>query len=152
MRFIAEPANGLAHSISLLKHEMPQFTRQSHVPFAHLFNCKELARQLSFTRRGRVGVDVSEYPYSWSMTLRITHTSLAKLEAAQPWVDSGFLGKEGFSAEEIYGPQGKLGWLWPYEWDDAQQMKGSLCANMGGGVPISIIDALVAICVDEEGA
>ncbi len=84
------------------------------------------------------------------MTLRITHTSLTKLEAVQPGVDSGFLGKEGFSAQEIYGPQGKLGWLWLYQWGDAQQMKDSLCTNMGGGVPISIIDALVAICVEEE--
>lgn len=95
-------------------------------------------------------VDVSVHLYPWAMTLRISHTSLSKLEAAQVWVDSGFLGMEGISAEDIYGPQGKLGWLWPYEWDDAEQMKGSLCTNMGGGVPISIIGALVAICVDEE--
>ena len=96
-------------------------------------------------------LDVSTRLYPWSMTLRFTHTSLAKLEATQAWVDSGFLGMAGISAEDIYGPQGKLGWRWPYEWDDAQQMKGSLCANMGGGVPISIIDALVEICVGEEG-
>ena len=67
-------------------------------------------------------------------------------------MDSGFLRREGFSAEGIYGPEGKLGWLWPYEWDHKDQMNGSLCTNMGGGIPISIIDALVAICVDEEGS
>ena len=29
-------------------------------------------------------------------------------------------------------------------------MERSLSTNMGGGVPISIIDALLAICVDDE--
>jgi hypothetical protein len=86
------------------------------------------------------------------MTLRISHTSLAKLEATWAWLDSGFLGREGFSADGIYGPKGKLGWLWLYKWDDAEQMQGSLCTNMGGGVPISIIDALVEISVEEEGS
>ena len=84
------------------------------------------------------------------MTLRITHSSLAKLEATPTWVDSGFQGIEGFTAEGIFGPEGKLQWLWPIEWNDKDQMKGSLCTNMGGGIPISIIDALVGICLDEE--
>ena len=84
------------------------------------------------------------------MTLRISHSSLSKLETTQAWVDSGFQRMDGFTAEGIYGPKGKLQWLWPFEWDDKDQMKSSLCTNMGGGVPISIIDALVAICVDEE--
>ena len=84
------------------------------------------------------------------MTLRITHSSLAKLETDQAWVDSGLQNMEGMSAGGIYGPEGKLGWLWSAEWDNSVDMKGSLCTNMGGGVPISIIDALVAICVAEE--
>ena len=84
------------------------------------------------------------------MTLRITHSALAKLETVQAWVDSGFQNMKGMSAEGIYGPEGKLAWLWPIEWDESDEMKGSLCTNMGGGVPISIIDALEAICVAEE--
>ena len=84
------------------------------------------------------------------MTLRITHASLAKLETVQAWLDCGFQNVEGMSAEGLYGPEGKLGWLWPIEWDEGADMRGSLCTNMGGGVPISIIDALVAICVAEE--
>ena len=84
------------------------------------------------------------------MTLRITHSSLAKLETDQAWVDSGLQNMEGMSAEMIYGPEGKLRWLWSAEWHNSVDMKGSLCTNMGGGVPISIINALVAICVAEE--
>ena len=84
------------------------------------------------------------------MTLRITHSALAKLETVQALVDSGFQNLKGMSADGIYGPEGKLGWLWPIEWDQSDEMRGSLSTNMGGGVPISIIDALVAICVAEE--
>ena len=84
------------------------------------------------------------------MALRITHFSLTKLEATQAWVASGLSSKTGFTAEGIYGQEGKLGWLLPLEWNDKVEMKGSLCNKMGGGVPISIIDALVAICVAEE--
>ncbi len=57
---------------------------------------------------------------------------------------------KGLSAEDIYGPEGKLGWLWPIEWDKRDEMRDSLCTNMGGGIPISIINALVDICVAEE--
>lgn len=85
------------------------------------------------------------------MTLRITHSSLTKLEASQAWVDSGFQGSQDVTAEGIYGPEGRLQWLWPLEWGGQDDMRSSLCANMGGGIPISIIEAFLAICVEEEG-
>ena len=84
------------------------------------------------------------------MTLQITHTALGKLEESQAWSTSGIQSLYGFGAEEIYGPQGKLNWLWPLRWQDPEQMRSDLCQNMGGGVPIEVIDALVEICVEEQ--
>ena len=84
------------------------------------------------------------------MTLQITHAALVKLEGTQAWSTSGIQTLYGFGAEEIYGPQGKLNWLWPLQWEDFGQMRSDLCQNMGGGVPYEVIVALVAICVEER--
>ena len=86
------------------------------------------------------------------MTLQITHAALLKLEGTQAWSTSGIQSLYGVSPEEIYGPRGKLNWLWPLRWEDLGQMRSDLYQNMGGGVPIEVIDALVAICVEEQGA
>ena len=52
-----------------------------------------------------------------------------------------------FTPESIYGPDGKLQWLWSLSWDSEEVMKSDLYSNMGGGVPIEIIDELVQIAV-----
>ena len=73
----------------------------------------------------------------------ITHASLAELETSEPWkkwAESG----HSFTAAGIYGPGGKLG-HWGHSWDTASQMRSALCCNMGGGVPIDVIEHLVEI-------
>jgi len=81
------------------------------------------------------------------MNLKLTHHALSKLEASEAWQNSEL---RKFKVEEIYGPEGKLGWFWNLTWDDKNRMRSSLCTNMGGGVPISIIDVLVSICAAER--
>ena len=76
--------------------------------------------------------------------LRITHEILADLERSEPWKKvSSF--SSLFTSESIYGPEGKLNWLWNKYWDSEESMKNDLYANMGGGVPIEIIEELIRI-------
>jgi hypothetical protein len=44
----------------------------------------------------------------------------------------------------VYGPDGRMGY-WGMVWDTAQDMRSTLCQNMGGGVPIEVIDKLVSL-------
>jgi len=83
--------------------------------------------------------------------VRLSHSALSQLQITEAWLASDFVGRDSFSAEQIYGPEGKLGWLWPLTWQTADEMHAALCTNMGGGVPIDVIDALVAICDSEAG-
>ena len=83
------------------------------------------------------------------MSLRITHYALSKLEQSQVWLTSGFYGQVGFKAEEIYGPDGKLNWLWALTCEESMAMRSDLLTNMGGGVPIDVIEALVSIYLVE---
>jgi hypothetical protein len=48
-------------------------------------------------------------------------------------------------SESIYGPEGKLQWLWSLSWDFEEAMKSDLYTNMGGGVPIETINELIRI-------
>ena len=73
---------------------------------------------------------------------QITDESLATLEDSQAWAESGIGDSPGFTAHEIYGPDGKLP-HWGSTWPTAKAMPSSLCDNMGGGVPIEVIDELV---------
>ena len=82
--------------------------------------------------------------------LRISHDALAKLELAPAWIDSHLPKKAGYSAEEIYGPGGKLSRLWSMQWQHEDQMLSELKQNMGGGVPYDVIVALVRICIEEQ--
>lgn len=81
--------------------------------------------------------------------LRISHDALAKLELTSAWIDSHLPKNAGYSAEKIYGPGGKLSRFWSMSWRDAGEMRAELMENMGGGVPIEVSDALVAICFEE---
>ena len=80
------------------------------------------------------------------MTILISHAALEHLELTSAWAESNLPKGEAFRAEKIYGQTGKLNWLWEQRWDDPQAMREDLCQNMGGGVPIEVIDALVTIC------
>jgi hypothetical protein len=76
--------------------------------------------------------------------LRLSHEALALLDASESWINS--LGQvDGFTAETIYGPEGKLRHCWESNWSSAKEMRSDLMRNMGGGVPIEVIDELVEI-------
>ena len=75
---------------------------------------------------------------------RISHEALNKLESSEVW-QSATSFKSMFTAESIYGPKGKLSWLWKLTWDSEEDMKKDLFTNMGGGVPIEIINELIRI-------
>ncbi|MEJ6722199.1 N-6 DNA methylase, partial [Ilumatobacter sp.] len=71
----------------------------------------------------------------------ITDEALVDLEKSKPWkkwADSD----HGFTASDIYGPNGKLG-FWGKTWASGTEMMASLTQNMGGGVPIDVIKQLV---------
>src|SRR5436309_1869267 len=74
---------------------------------------------------------------------RITVESLAALERSEQWRQWMGTG-ERFTALEIYGPGGKLPY-WGTVWDQPEEMGAALCDNMGGGVPLTVIDELVRL-------
>ena len=76
--------------------------------------------------------------------LRISHEALAILQDCEVWCE-GFGLRFGFTTEGIYGPEGKLSWLWQRSWDIESDMRSDLMENMGGGVPIQVIDKLIEI-------
>ena len=56
----------------------------------------------------------------------------------------GFSDSFSITAEEIYGPEGKL-WYWGMAWPTAEAMTSTLYNNMGGGVPVAVVDELVRL-------
>ncbi len=77
---------------------------------------------------------------------RITHEVLADLESSQAWQTATSFNSQ-FTPDAIYGPDGKLQWLWSLSWDSEEAMRKDLYTNMGGGVPVEIIDELIRIAV-----
>lgn len=77
--------------------------------------------------------------------MRITHLALTILQNGEIFQEF-FPSSSGFTAESIYGPDGSLRWLWNQSWNSAGEMRSDLCQNMGGGVPIAVIEELVRIC------
>ena len=86
---------------------------------------------------------------SKGISLQISHSALSQLQTTKSWLSFDLAGGDGFTAEDVYGPGGKLGWLWTLSWTGPYEMRADLCTNMGGGVPIEVIDTLVLICADE---
>ena len=78
---------------------------------------------------------------------RITHEVLTALEASQVW-QSTVSFKSMFTAESIFGPEGKLRWLWNSSWDTEDAMRSDLYTNMGGGVPVEILEELIRLIID----
>jgi len=76
--------------------------------------------------------------------LRITRDALADLGRSQAWQNAKSFNSQ-FTPESIYGPEGKLQWLWERSWESEEVMKTDLYLNMGGGVPIEIINELIRI-------
>jgi len=73
----------------------------------------------------------------------ITYESLAALEESHPWKNWTADDTYGYTTLYVYGPDGRMGY-WGMVWNTAQDMRSTLCQNMGGGVPIEVIDKLVS--------
>ena len=73
---------------------------------------------------------------------RITDAALTALEKAKAW-KTWLKAGHGFTPTGIYGPAGKLGHQWEITHDTAESLRDALSDNMGGGVPIDVIKALV---------
>ena len=76
--------------------------------------------------------------------LRLTIEVLNEINRGEIW-NSYFGARFQRSAEEVYGPEGALKWIWDSSWNTGEEMRSDLCENMGGGVPIAIIDELVRL-------
>jgi hypothetical protein len=82
--------------------------------------------------------------------LRLSHEALALLQESKMWQNARSLSTE-FTTNSVYGPEGKLNQFWPTTWESPEQMRLDLMQNMGGGVPIEVIDELVKIVHDLNG-
>jgi len=51
---------------------------------------------------------------------------------------------ENLTYAQIYGPDGKLGHFFSWTWNTADSMRTDLMQNHGGGVPMDVIEKLVA--------
>ena len=83
------------------------------------------------------------------MRFRISHEILNKLESSKAW-QSATSFNSMFTPESIYGPKGKLSWLWRSSWDSEEEMNKDLYSNMGGGVPLEIINELIRITISSS--
>ena len=72
----------------------------------------------------------------------ITDTALVALEKSKAWKTWAKTG-HAFTPTDIYGPTGKLAHHWDTTHDTAGSLLIALSENMGGGVPIDVIKALV---------
>lgn len=80
----------------------------------------------------------------------ITEACLDSLGASRPWkVWREAWEKAGqaseFTPQSIYGPDGRMPQFNGQQWASAADMRAALCTNMGGGVPIEIIEELVRL-------
>ena len=75
---------------------------------------------------------------------KITCESLAALEESHAWKTWLGVNAYGWTTLYVYGPDGRMGY-WGMVWTTAQAMRSTLCQNMGGGVPIEVIDQLVSL-------
>jgi len=83
---------------------------------------------------------------------RITDNALVSLEKSKAWKAWAKTG-HGFTPADIYGPNGKLNGNWDITHETADSLQVALSDNMGGGVPIEVIKAMVdaAQTSDPEG-
>ncbi len=82
---------------------------------------------------------------------RITERSLKALagtpewqEFARSWQAHGSPDSP-ITPEWVYGADGKLSHLWFTAWDSPETMRSDVSCNHGGGVPMSVINALVEL-------
>jgi hypothetical protein len=103
------------------------------------------ARRLGFSKNeaGEL-VAALEVEAAGASVWRITDESLAALEDLLAWADWAIRGSHGFTARDIYGPDGRI-FHWGSTWPTAEAMSSALCDNHGGGVPIGVIDELVRL-------
>ena len=92
------------------------------------------------TRQGR-GPSLTGSLRRW----QVTEHSLTELGDTEAWRNSGIKRTLGFSPRDVYGPTGKIAFVWSQTWVSAEEMRVTLCTNMGGGVSIQVIDELVRL-------
>ena len=73
----------------------------------------------------------------------ITSESLARLSSSKTWKIFNQNPEVNFTPEGIYGSDGKLRQFSGRKWEKQEDMRSDLMSNMGGGVPIAVIDTLV---------
>lgn len=83
--------------------------------------------------------------------LRITKSVLVELEQSQIWTSSTLRVFHHWKPDDIYGAEGKLNYFWGREWLSDEEMRKDLYQNMGGGVPVEIIEELIRLCVEHRG-
>ena len=79
----------------------------------------------------------------------ITDEILDELQTSEIWMSAKSFTSQ-FTPKSIYGPEGKMSWLWGLSWDSEDAMRSDFYTNMGGGVPIEIIDKLIQIIVSKN--
>jgi hypothetical protein len=79
----------------------------------------------------------------------ITDEILDELQTSEIWMSAKSFTSQ-FTPKSIYGPEGKISWLWGLSWDSEDAMRSDFYTNMGGGVPIEIIDKLIQIIVSKN--
>lgn len=79
----------------------------------------------------------------------ITEEVLDELKTSEVWVSAKPFSSQ-FTPKSIYGPEGRMSWLWDLTWDSEDAMRSDFYTNMGGGVPIEIIDRLIQIIVSKK--
>jgi hypothetical protein len=73
----------------------------------------------------------------WQMTIEVLE-ELGETEIV--------LSGQNLTYQQIYGPGGKLGHYFSQTWQSADDMRSELMQNHGGGIPVDVIEKLVAAC------
>ena len=73
---------------------------------------------------------------------RVDEGALARLEESPAWQAWSGAGR-GWTPADVYGPTAPLGFHWGVVHETEKSLFIALCENMGGGIPMAVIRALV---------
>jgi hypothetical protein len=76
--------------------------------------------------------------------LRIDSQVLSELVNSKVWKDY-FEVEIGITPNDIFGEDGPLNWLTHKTWISVEDMEADLYQNMGGGIPIPVLDELAIL-------
>jgi len=83
------------------------------------------------------------------LEIRLSAFALSELQLSAEWNDWMRESPLQLTTQEIYGSKGRLGHLWEQSWNSPTLMLYSFLNNMGGGVPVEVIQEIVDICFRE---